>query len=76
MICSFMPKPDPKRAGNGMHFHLSIGSASNKNLFHDASDPSGMGLSKLAYHFAAGLLAHAPACSPTRRRSAPSPRRR
>lgn len=61
MICSFMPKPDPKRAGNGMHFHLSIASASNKNLFHDASDPSGMGLSKLAYHFAAGLLAHGPA---------------
>ncbi|MCY1420709.1 Glutamate--methylamine ligase [compost metagenome] len=61
MICSFMPKPDPKRAGNGMHFHLSISSATNKNLFHDASDPSGMGLSKLAYHFMAGLLAHGPA---------------
>ncbi|MHA6138760.1 type III glutamate--ammonia ligase [Pseudomonas mohnii] len=61
MICSFMPKPDPKRAGNGMHFHLSISSAENKNLFFDASDPSGMGLSKMAYHFAAGLLAHGPA---------------
>jgi glutamine synthetase len=60
MICSFMPKPDPKRAGNGMHFHLSISSATNKNLFHDPSDPSGMGLSKMAYHFAAGLLAHGP----------------
>ena len=61
MICSFMPKPDPKRAGNGMHFHLSISSATSKNLFHDASDPSGMGLSKMAYHFMAGLLAHGPA---------------
>jgi glutamine synthetase len=61
MICSFMPKPDPKRAGNGMHFHLSIADAVNKNLFHDASDSSGMGLSKMAYHFAAGLLAHGPA---------------
>ncbi|SFP21099.1 gamma-glutamylmethylamide synthetase [Geopseudomonas sagittaria] len=61
IICSFMPKPDPKRAGNGMHFHLSISSATNKNLFHDASDPSGMGLSKMAYHFMAGLLAHGPA---------------
>ncbi|PXF30195.1 glutamine synthetase [Pokkaliibacter plantistimulans] len=61
MICSFMPKPDPKRAGNGMHFHLSIGSASNKNLFQDDNDPSGMGLSKLAYHFLGGLLAHGPA---------------
>ena len=61
MICSFMPKPDPKRAGNGMHFHLSIGSASSKNLFQDDNDPSGMGLSKLAYHFLGGLLAHGPA---------------
>jgi glutamine synthetase len=61
MLCSFMPKPDPKRAGNGMHFHLSISSAQSKNLFHDASDPSGMGLSTMAYHFLAGLLAHGPA---------------
>lgn len=61
MICSFMPKPDPKRAGNGMHFHLSIASAENKNLFFDATDKNGMGLSKMAYHFAAGLLAHGPA---------------
>lgn len=53
MICSFMPKPDPKRAGNGMHFHLSLASSTHKNLFHDPSDSSGMGLSKLAYHFAA-----------------------
>ncbi|KAA8732180.1 type III glutamate--ammonia ligase [Acinetobacter qingfengensis] len=69
MICSFMPKPDPKRAGNGMHFHLSIASEENKNLFHDASDSSGMGLSQLAYHFIAGLLEHGPAlcafCAPT-----------
>lgn len=69
MICSFMPKPDPKRAGNGMHFHLSIGSDECSNLFHDASDPSGMGLSKMAYHFIAGLLEHGPAlcafCAPT-----------
>ncbi|GAA5002350.1 type III glutamate--ammonia ligase [Acinetobacter puyangensis] len=69
MICSFMPKPDPKRAGNGMHFHLSISSAESSNLFQDDTDPSGMGLSKLAYHFIAGLLAHGPAlcafCAPT-----------
>ncbi|MFC3609452.1 type III glutamate--ammonia ligase [Stutzerimonas tarimensis] len=61
MVCSFMPKPHANRAGNGMHFHLSIGSKENKNLFHDASDPNGMGLSKLGYHFVAGLLAHGPA---------------
>ncbi len=61
MICSFMPKPDASRTGNGMHFHLSIGDAEGNNLFNDDSDPSGMGLSKLAYHFLAGLLHHAPA---------------
>jgi glutamine synthetase len=51
-----------------MHMHMSIGDGVS-NLFSDKSDPSGMGLSKLAYHFTAGLLAHAPAltalCNPT-----------
>lgn len=69
MVCSFMPKPDPKRPGNGMHFHLSITDDAGENLFHDPSDGHGMGLSKLAYHFAAGLLTHGPAlcafCAPT-----------
>lgn len=61
MVCSFMPKPSSDRTGNGMHFHLSITDKDGQNLFHDADDKSGMGLSKLAYHFTAGLLAHAPA---------------
>lgn len=61
MVCSFMPKPDPKRAGNGMHFHLSLSSAYSSNLFHDDSDSNGVGLSPMAYHFAAGLMAHGPA---------------
>ncbi len=61
MVCSFMPKPSSERTGNGMHFHLSITDKDGQNLFHDADDKSGMGLSKLAYHFTAGLLAHAPA---------------
>ncbi|MEH6499030.1 MAG: type III glutamate--ammonia ligase [Pseudoalteromonas distincta] len=61
MVCSFMPKPDARRSGNGMHFHLSIASADSPNLFHDPQDPSGMGLSKMAYHFVAGLLEHGPA---------------
>ncbi len=68
MICSFMPKPFANRPGNGMHMHMSIGDGVS-NLFSDKSDPSGMGLSKLAYQFTAGLLAHAPAltalCNPT-----------
>jgi glutamine synthetase len=61
MVCSFMPKPSSERTGNGMHFHLSITDKDGRNLFHDPDDMNGMGLSKMAYHFTAGLLAHAPA---------------
>ncbi|MDY6797168.1 MAG: type III glutamate--ammonia ligase [Pseudomonadota bacterium] len=61
MVCSFMPKPSSDRTGNGMHFHLSITDRNGRNLFHDPDDVNGMGLSKMAYHFTAGLLAHAPA---------------
>jgi glutamine synthetase len=58
LICSFMPKPMSARTGSGMHMHLSI-SADGKNLFKDETDANGLGLSKLAYHFLAGLLKHA-----------------
>ena len=61
MVCSFMPKPASDRTGNGMHFHLSITDDQDRNLFNDDSDVNGMGLSKLAYHFTAGLLHHAKA---------------
>jgi glutamine synthetase len=61
IICSFMPKPAPDKTGNGMHFHLSICDQAGKNLFNDDSDRNGMGLSKMAYHFTAGILAHAKA---------------
>jgi len=60
MICSLMPKPFSNRPGNGMHIHMSIGDG-KKSLFHDDSDKTGHGLSKLAYHFLGGILAHAPA---------------
>ncbi len=60
MICSFMPKPFTDRPGNGMHMHLSMGK-DGKNLFTDASDKNGIGLSKLGYHFLAGLLHHSKA---------------
>jgi glutamine synthetase len=69
MIASFMPKPFPTRTGSGAHFHLSIGNARTKNLFHDARDKRGLGLSKMGYHFLGGLLHHARAltavCAPT-----------
>lgn len=59
MVGTFMPKPFSNRTGSGAHFHISIGSAKAKNLFLDAKDRNGIGLSKMAYHFAAGILAHA-----------------
>lgn len=69
MICSFMPKPFSNRPGNGMHMHMSIGDEKSSNIFMDKSDKNGLGLSKIAYHFLAGILEHAPAlaaiCAPT-----------
>ena len=59
MIATFMPKPFANRAGSGAHFHVSIGSAKQKNAFYDKSDKLGMGLSKMAYQFLAGVLEHA-----------------
>jgi glutamine synthetase len=61
MVCSFMPKPFANRTGNSMHIHHSISDESGQNLFEDEDDPQGMALSKLAYHFLGGLVAHAPA---------------
>ena len=58
-ICSFMPKPKSSMTGNGMHIHCSLVDSRGRNLFHDETDKSGMGLSQLAYHFTAGILAHA-----------------
>jgi len=58
-ICSFMPKPRSDTTGNGMHVHCSMADAEGRNLFQDKTDPSGMGLSKMAYHFLGGLLHHA-----------------
>jgi glutamine synthetase len=58
-----MPKPFSNRTGSGAHFHVSLGSATQKNAFHDPNDKSGMGLSSLAYQFLAGVLAHARAFS-------------
>jgi glutamine synthetase len=67
-ICTFMPKPMHNRTGSGMHMHISMSDGKTKNLFHDPSDKWQLGLSKLAYQFLGGLLAHAPAlaalCAP------------
>ena len=69
MLCSFMPKPFANRAGNGLHFHLSLADAAGVNVMEDKADKNGYGLSQLGYHFLAGILHHAPAltalCAPT-----------
>jgi len=59
LTASFMPKPFADRAGTGTHFHLSLGDARTKNLFHDDADRNGLGLSTTGYHFLGGLLRHA-----------------
>ena len=61
MIATFMPKPFSDRTGTGAHFHISIGNGKVRNLFHDDKDKNGLGLSKMAYHFLGGVLAHAKA---------------
>jgi len=58
-FATFMPKPYPDRAGSGAHFNMSFKDAkSGKNLFFDAGDKRGCQLSKLGYHFIAGVLKH------------------
>jgi len=68
-IATFMPKPFANRAGNGAHFHISLGTAKQKNAFYDKKDKRGMKLSQLGYWFMGGLLKHANAlaaiCAPS-----------
>ena len=59
---TFMPKPYADRTGSGAHFNMSMADiATGKNVFGDASDTRGCGLSRTAYQFLAGVLRHAPA---------------
>lgn len=58
LYATFMPKPIYGINGSGMHTHISLADVNTgRNLFHDSSDE--YGLSPLAKHFIAGLLAHA-----------------
>ena len=52
---TFMPKPIFGINGSGMHTNMSL-FKDGKNAFYDPDDPRG--LSKTAYSFIAGLLAH------------------
>ena len=57
VYATFMPKPISNVNGSGMHVHQSLFKG-NKNAFFDQNDP--YYLSKLAKHYLAGLLKHAP----------------
>ncbi len=61
-IATHMPKPFTNRTGSAAHIHFHLADAqTGENLFLDESDPKGLGLSELAYHFIGGIMAHAPA---------------
>ncbi|MDI3327288.1 MAG: type I glutamate--ammonia ligase [Alicyclobacillaceae bacterium] len=53
---TFMPKPIFGINGSGMHTHQSLFKG-NENAFYDERDP--LGLSDIAKHYLAGILAHA-----------------
>lgn len=58
MHATFMPKPLEGVNGSGMHLNFALRDLTNgKNVFEDASDERG--LSKEAYYFIGGLMAHA-----------------
>jgi len=59
---TFMPKPAFGINGSGMHVHQSLFKG-NRNAFFDEKDP--YHLSKLARHFIAGLMRHAPEITAT-----------
>jgi len=57
IYATFMPKPIFGVNGSGMHVHQSL-FKDNRNAFFDKNDP--YYLSKIAKHYIAGLLRHAP----------------
>ncbi|MFE5917235.1 glutamine synthetase family protein [Streptomyces sp. NPDC056468] len=58
-LATFMAKPFGDAGGSGFHLHLSCDDAEGRNAF---DDPAGAhGLSAVARHAIAGVIAHAPA---------------
>lgn len=53
---TFMPKPKAGVNGSGMHINMSLSNADGVNVFVDEKDP--LGMSRTAYQFMAGILAH------------------
>jgi len=59
LYATFMPKPLFGVNGSGMHTHQSLCTPDGRNAFYDPDDP--YRLSRVAYNFIAGQMAHAPA---------------
>jgi glutamine synthetase len=60
LYASLAPKPFPDQAGNGAHIHFSLWDPGGRtNLTFDPQDR--YGISRLGYHFMAGVLEHLPA---------------
>lgn len=55
LFASFMPKPIYGQCGSGLHINMSL-SKDGMNIFNDHSAPNGV--SKEAYQFIAGIMAH------------------
>lgn len=64
-FASFMPKPFADRTGSGAHYNMSLADVkTGENLFEPKGDDlHNCGISKLAYHFTAGVLKHGAAIS-------------
>jgi glutamine synthetase len=59
-IATFMAKPFSDRTGSGAHMHYHLADVeTGRNLFTTDQDHRNLGLSKLAYDFLGGVLAHA-----------------
>lgn len=58
MTATFMPKPFSSVTGNGLHMHQSLWTLNGEPLFADETDGRELGLSKTAYAYIGGLLAH------------------
>ncbi len=62
LAATFMPKPFANLTGNGLHVHSSLwDTQTGDELFAASDDSRALGLSPLAYQFAAGVIEHAPA---------------
>ncbi len=58
LYATFMPKPRFGVNGSGMHTNMSLCDLDGHNVFCDENDPKGLGLSKIAYSFIAGIMKH------------------